>query len=578
MASFTDLYCQMSSITQPNSTSQEDDEEVRSVMYGLLGAALIVFIIVVYFRKALYACWYRNPPDENKGHITETNRDTESNNISNHEQNAAENKDSKAISFSASQNGNQDEEGGETSAIAAKNNNPTKELNKSKFVDPGTAQPKQEEQVRTEKETSVPCELEPKKEEGKTETEKADPHADEPKPEEKVKTETEKSDQDKAEPKEEEEVKTEPEKSDQDKAEPNQEGKFKTEKPDPGKAEPKEEEEVKTETEKLDLNAVQLKQEEEVKSQTEKVASEAAQLKQEKDDKTEIEKSDEDADEPKQEKEKTETQKPHPDATELKQEEKYIAETQKSQSKTPQAEDKEQCKIGTYQTAPLNDPTIPPDEQSTDQSDDEGHGTSEAVSQHAAQNEETEKQEVKLEDASNISDIDSAGDNDEAPELKAPQAQVQMAHIASLPEKLVSKAKLSHSERKVRRALSKQNLKEVTGVCQVTMRTSRNKLVFINHPDVYRRPGSKTYIVFGKAKTENLSQEASIVATEKFKDQEPITPTIAEEEEEEVEEIGIEAKDIELVMSQASVSRAKAVKALKNNPNDAVRAILELVM
>ena len=37
-------------------------------------------------------------------------------------------------------------------------------------------------------------------------------------------------------------------------------------------------------------------------------------------------------------------------------------------------------------------------------------------------------------------------------------------------------------------------------------------------------------------------------------------------------------KDIELVMSQANVSRSKAVKALKNNGNDIVNAIMELTM
>lgn len=37
-------------------------------------------------------------------------------------------------------------------------------------------------------------------------------------------------------------------------------------------------------------------------------------------------------------------------------------------------------------------------------------------------------------------------------------------------------------------------------------------------------------------------------------------------------------QDIELVMSQANVSRTKAVKALKNNANDIVNAIMELTM
>ena len=45
-----------------------------------------------------------------------------------------------------------------------------------------------------------------------------------------------------------------------------------------------------------------------------------------------------------------------------------------------------------------------------------------------------------------------------------------------------------------------------------------------------------------------------------------------------VDETGVEVKDIELVMSQANVSRAKAVRALKNNSNDIVNAIMELTM
>ena len=55
---------------------------------------------------------------------------------------------------------------------------------------------------------------------------------------------------------------------------------------------------------------------------------------------------------------------------------------------------------------------------------------------------------------------------------------------------------------------------------------------------------------------------------------------IPEEEDEdgELDEGGVEAKDIELVMSQANVSRSKAVKALKNNGNDIVNAIMELTM
>lgn len=53
-------------------------------------------------------------------------------------------------------------------------------------------------------------------------------------------------------------------------------------------------------------------------------------------------------------------------------------------------------------------------------------------------------------------------------------------------------------------------------------------------------------------------------------------PTIAPQDDEEVDEEGVEPKDIELVMTQAGVPRARAVKALKDADGDIVSAIMEL--
>lgn len=41
-----------------------------------------------------------------------------------------------------------------------------------------------------------------------------------------------------------------------------------------------------------------------------------------------------------------------------------------------------------------------------------------------------------------------------------------------------------------------------------------------------------------------------------------------------MDETGVEEKDVDLVMCQANVSRGKAIKALKNNQNDIVNAIM----
>ncbi|KAL4687611.1 hypothetical protein H8959_019739 [Pygathrix nigripes] len=146
--------------------------------------------------------------------------------------------------------------------------------------------------------------------------------------------------------------------------------------------------------------------------------------------------------------------------------------------------------------------------------------------------------------------------------------KAQLTGAAEIDEEPVSKAKQSRSEKKARKAMSKMGLLQVTG-----MSTS---------------PASDTYIVFGEAKIQDLSQQAQLAAAEKFRVQgEAVsniqentqTPTVQEEsEEEEVDETGVEVKDIELVMSQANVSRAKAVQALKNSSNDIVNAIMELTM
>lgn len=56
--------------------------------------------------------------------------------------------------------------------------------------------------------------------------------------------------------------------------------------------------------------------------------------------------------------------------------------------------------------------------------------------------------------------------------------------------------------------------------------------------------------------------------------------TVKEEsdDDEEVDDTGLEEKDIELVKTQAGVGRNRAIKALRNNNNDIVNAIMELTM
>jgi len=126
----------------------------------------------------------------------------------------------------------------------------------------------------------------------------------------------------------------------------------------------------------------------------------------------------------------------------------------------------------------------------------------------------------------------------------------------------------------------------------VTLRRPKGILFVINNPDVYKSPSSNTWIIFGEAKIEDLTQQAQTAAAQqhlaahddhaghdhgKGKAAEAGSAKAEEEDDdEEVDEEGVEDNDIQLVMTQANVSRKKAVKALKENNNDIVNSIMAL--
>lgn len=104
--------------------------------------------------------------------------------------------------------------------------------------------------------------------------------------------------------------------------------------------------------------------------------------------------------------------------------------------------------------------------------------------------------------------------------------------------------------------------------------------------------------IFGEAKIEDLNSQSQAAAAQqlaaseaaggdhaghdhshengKGKEVEAKKPEEDDDDDEEVDDSGLESKDIELVMTQASVSRTKAVKALKENGNDIVNSIMAL--
>jgi len=182
--------------------------------------------------------------------------------------------------------------------------------------------------------------------------------------------------------------------------------------------------------------------------------------------------------------------------------------------------------------------------------------------------------------ATTVESDEDSDDDDDIPDLEEEgiiPPGVAAADIAKIQ---------SRGEKKARKAMAKLGLKVVPGINRVTIRRPKNILFVVSNPDVYKSANSDCYIVFGEVKIEDLNSQAQANAAQQFQAAEAAAAAqeaakaeaVEEEEDENVDESTVEAKDIELVMHQASVSRTKAVKALKNNNNDIVNAIMELTL
>merc|ERR1712178_186878 len=199
---------------------------------------------------------------------------------------------------------------------------------------------------------------------------------------------------------------------------------------------------------------------------------------------------------------------------------------------------------------------------------------------------ENKEQEEEVVEIQNGSDKNES-DDDEPPALE------EAAGGDAPPQ--VQASKQSRQEKKARKSIAKLGLKPVPGVTRVAIRKSKAMLFVINKPEVFKNPTSDTYVVFGEAKIEDLSNQAQFQAAKKFEEAQkkaaaaaaaeaataPKQETIVEEEEDddaEVDADGIEDKDIDLVIQHANCSRNKAIKALKKNNSDIVNAIMELTM
>lgn len=184
---------------------------------------------------------------------------------------------------------------------------------------------------------------------------------------------------------------------------------------------------------------------------------------------------------------------------------------------------------------------------------------------------------------------------DDVPELE--DQQQQPVHISPPPSQALPPQKRipNRAEKKAKKTMEKLGMKAVAGISRVTLKMSGggNSFYTIFQPDVYEKNG--TYIVFGEAQQgpgmgqqqkqyqQQAERAAKMLQTPAVTEMAASTSsttistnTGTSTQAEVVDETGLEAKDIDLVVGQAGVARSKAVAALRANNGDLVNAIMSL--
>jgi nascent polypeptide-associated complex subunit alpha len=136
------------------------------------------------------------------------------------------------------------------------------------------------------------------------------------------------------------------------------------------------------------------------------------------------------------------------------------------------------------------------------------------------------------------------------------------------------------------KAMAKMGLKPEANIVRVMIRKNQGISFAISKPEVYRFPGTNTFVIFGETQLEDAGTDAQKAAARTVAGAAAPTPAAAAPaaaaaaggDDDNEDATGLQEKEINVVMAQASVSRGKAIRALRNNNGDIVNAIMELTM
>ena len=162
--------------------------------------------------------------------------------------------------------------------------------------------------------------------------------------------------------------------------------------------------------------------------------------------------------------------------------------------------------------------------------------------------------------------------------------------------------KVSKAEKKARKAAKALGLHEVQNCTNMNVRGEKGTFFSISKPEVFRVGNTNNYIVFGRMRMEDPTAHAGEEAAKQFgqaagatpaapssaeisdivsqitkeTEQNAAAPQKEEEEDGEVDMTGLNPDEVIVIMTQANVSKKKAVEALRANDGDYIQAIISL--
>lgn len=175
-------------------------------------------------------------------------------------------------------------------------------------------------------------------------------------------------------------------------------------------------------------------------------------------------------------------------------------------------------------------------------------------------------------------------EDDDVPDLEEALAEAANTETAT-PDATHT---TNRNEKKVRKMMARLDMRPLPGIARAVFKTASGNF-FIESPDVYAPTKSNgdtfsNVVIFGEARQQQSPmayQRNAAQAVESMRQNAAAESSVDDDvkgvvEEDVVNVEGLDAKDIELVMAQASVEKGVAVKALRENDGDLVNAIMSL--